>query len=155
MINITGEKTMNRTVKFYGLGYGPIPAEIKVMKDAELVYEGVVPTVDQKDIKNSPEDQRLLFTMELPVEFDGTVPMRITVTNSNVVFAHVLSNYNFHGSGPENFFPVINGKDARSEVEIDEVPQTTLWETTGTWSWQVNSGSTISYNLNVAGGTAP
>ena len=83
----------NRTVQFYGQGYGTVPAEITATLDGIVVYSGTVPTIDQENYNRMPEDQVLLFTAQVPVDFDGTKPMTISVSNSTVVFAHVLGNY--------------------------------------------------------------
>lgn len=138
----------NRTLQFYGKGYGSSPAEITVKLDNEIVFDGAVPTADQIEVDHSPDAQVVLFTCEVPVLFEGKMPMSVTVNTGTVVFAEVKGNHCYSGDNLAGFFHIFNN-DVRSSVKIDDVDQTTLWETTGTWSWLVNAGSTLTYDLNI------
>ena len=146
---------MNRTVQFFGQGYGVSPAKIVAKLDGLEIYNGEIPTLDQPSYNTAPEDQVVLFTCELPVEFDGLIPMSVEVVEGTAVFAHVLANHCFHPNGENEYYPVRQGTDARKNVKIDNEPQTPAFELPGTWSWTVSQGSTLTYDLHVGGGTLP
>ena len=78
----------NRTVQFYGLGIGSSPAELTAMVDGVTVFTGAIPTT-----VDSSEEHQVLFTCELPVTFEGTKPVSITVNSGMVIFSRVLGNY--------------------------------------------------------------
>jgi hypothetical protein len=206
-----------RTLKFYGRGYGATPASISVTQNGINVYTGEVTTINAP-ITEWP-DQIVLFTSETTVDFNGTIPMSVEVTNGSVVFAWITGNYCsmlnpvysteqleilqsptstdaeklavysaaavppfspeeiaaletgtvaenniiiashnasiYISSGPDNFDTIFNG-DERSNVSIDGIPQNTPTPRpegqNGTWFWQVTSGSTLTYDLNVNAG---
>ena len=146
---------MNRTVQFFGQGYGTDPAVIVVKLDNLVIYEGNVPTIDQIGFNNAPEDQVVLFTCELPITFDGFKPMTVEVVNGMVVFAQVHANHCFQPNGENLYFPIRQGVDARANVKINGTLQIPNMELAGTWSWTVSAGDTLSYDLNVAQGTNP
>jgi hypothetical protein len=146
---------MNRTVQFFGQGYGPNPAVIVVKLEDLIVYEGNVPTINQAEFNTAPEDQVLLFTCELPITFDGLKPMTAEVVSGTVVFAQINANHCFHPNGENLYFPIRQGADARLNVKINNVPQVPALTLPGTYSWAVSAGATLSYDLNVAHGTEP
>lgn len=78
----------NRTVRFYGLGLGNSTAEITAEVDGTQVFTGPVPTTT-----NAADTPEILFTFELPIAFEGTKPVSITVNSGTVKFAQVLANY--------------------------------------------------------------
>jgi hypothetical protein len=83
----------NRTLKFYGKGYGATPASVTVQLDGVQVYTGTVPTVDQETIERLPEEQVVLFTIDVPIELAGSIPM-ICQTNLGTIFwAFITGNY--------------------------------------------------------------
>jgi hypothetical protein len=146
---------MNRTVQFFGQGYGTDPAVIVVKLDNLVIYEGNVPTIDQIGFNTAPEDQVVLFTCELPITFDGFKPMTVEVVNGTVVFAQVHANHCFQPNGENLYFPIRQGVDARANVKINGTLQIPHMDLPGTWSWTVAAGDTLSYDLNVAHGTEP
>jgi hypothetical protein len=146
---------MNRTVQFFGQGYGTDPAVIVVKLEDLVVYEGTVPTIDQIAFNTAPEDQVVLFTCELPIMFDGFKPMTVEVISGTVVFAQIYANYCFHPNGETLYFPIRQGVDARANVKINEIGQIPAMDLPGTWSWTVSAGDVLSYDLNVAHGTEP
>jgi len=82
----------NRTLQFWGQGYGSTPATVTVSLNGTTVYTGEVPTIDAP--KTLWADQILLFTTgEIPVEFSGSIPMTCTVNSGTVVFAWIYANY--------------------------------------------------------------
>jgi hypothetical protein len=87
----------NRTIQFYGQGFGTTAAEISVTANGSQVFDGPVSTLDQPMPSNPrwPLDQsEILFSIEVPVEFQGTVPMEITVNSgSGILFMAEFANY--------------------------------------------------------------
>ncbi len=91
----------NRTLNFYGLGFGAETATITVSGTndgiAVPVYSGTVPTVNEALPMGAyypPGNYQLLFTMQIPVDFAGNFPMTITVNSGfGVAFASVTGNY--------------------------------------------------------------
>jgi hypothetical protein len=80
-----------RTLKFYGRGYGTTPASISVTQNGVNVYTGTVTTINAAT--TDPADQVELFTSETTVDFSGTIPMTVEVTNGTVIFAWITGNY--------------------------------------------------------------
>jgi len=80
-----------RTLKFYGRGYGETPAAISVTQNGVNVYTGEVTTINAP--RTDWPDQVVLFTSETTVDFTGTIPMSVEVTNGTVVFAWITGNY--------------------------------------------------------------
>lgn len=147
---------MNRTVQFFGQGYGPTPANIVVKMDDSVIFSGPIPTIDQIGFNTAPEDQVLLFTCELPIDFEGFKPMTIEVLEGTVVFAHIYANHCFQPNGKDQYFAPRQGVDARANVKINGEPQTQNLNFPGaTLSWTVPVGCVFSYDLNVAPGTQP
>jgi hypothetical protein len=147
---------MNRTVQFFGQGYGISPAVIEVKMEDTVIFSGKVPTLNQASYNTSPEDQEVLFTCELPIEFDGLVPMHIQVIESTVVFAHVHVNHCFQPNGINQYYATRQGQDSRVNVKIDGVVQPPNLDFPGaTVSWTIGPQSEFSYDLNVAHGTNP
>lgn len=155
-----------RTVKMFGLAYGSSPAEITVTLDGATVYTGSVTTTDTP-VPALPNldltDTTIEFcNFEIPVDFTGTKPMTCAVTNGTVIFAQVLANYcaiantdPVIGTGPDVFNNIDGIGDARSNVAIDGVTQPMNHEELpGTWWFTVNTGSTLTCDLDIQAGTA-
>jgi hypothetical protein len=82
----------NRTFKFYGAGYGPTPSNITVNFAGNSIFSGDIPTLNTSTM--SLGDSVFLFEGgEVPVAFEGTVPMEITVNSGTAFFVTVESNY--------------------------------------------------------------
>jgi hypothetical protein len=143
---------MNRTVQFFGQGYGTIPASIVVKLEDLTIFSGEIPTIAQSAYNTDPSDQVVLFTCELPVTFEGLKPMSVEVLAGTVVMAQIHANYCFYNS-EDLYFNICPGQDARKNVKINGELQTPAQDLPGTWSWTVPVGSTLSYDLNVIGGT--
>jgi len=109
----------NRTLKFYGLGYGETPASISVTQDGINIYTGEITTTDNSSINlQAVENQVVLFTSETPVDFTGTIPMSIEVTNGTVVFAWITGNYS----------PVLNPAYSAAQLAVLRSPTSTIEE---------------------------
>ena len=89
----------NRTLQFWGSGYatsGTEPISITAELNNIIVYSGTIPTDYTTDTSRLSEDQVLLFTCEVPVDFAGTYPMIINLDNPvgvDVFFEQIYSNY--------------------------------------------------------------
>jgi len=97
LINTLGDLIMtNRTIQFYGAGYGAEPVSITATANGNTVFNGTINTINEPFTTAwlDPAQFTVIFTMEIPVEFSGTVPMSVTVNSGNgIAFAHVRSNY--------------------------------------------------------------
>jgi hypothetical protein len=155
-----------RTVKMLGYGFGSTPAEINVTLSGSTVYTGEVPTLDQP-IPALPnyeltENITELCRFEIGMDANGAVPMTCTVLKGTVIFAQILANYcviantdPVVGTGPDNFQNTDGPGDPRSNVQIDSVTQPINHEEfPGTWWFNVEEGSVLSYNLDIVAGTA-
>jgi hypothetical protein len=155
-----------RTVKFLGLAYGSIPAEITVTVDGNTIYTGTVTTADSP-VPSLPDPELSATTefceFEIPMEFSGTLPVTCTVNSGTVIFAQITANYcviaNTNpvvGAGPKLFLGVNGAGDARSNVFIDGVAQTPNYTEglAGTWWFRVSAGSVLTHDLVVSAGTA-
>lgn len=161
-----------RTVQFYGVAYGPSPVTITAVVNGNTVFSGEVLTADQP-ISPQPtppdDEQYVLFSVNnsAPTNFSGSVPMTVTISGgptSGVLFGEIYSNYQWgntvgYSAEPGVFGPIYLGTptnsegtiDPRSSVYIDGVQQVPPLPTSeGTWNWFINTGSTMSYNLNIS-----
>ena len=90
---------VNRTIQFLGQGYAPTgtdPIAITATLNGNVVYTGNIPTLYTSDVRRFPEDQVVLFTCELAIDFAGTLPMSISLDSPVGVTAYFLqinSNY--------------------------------------------------------------
>ena len=57
----------NRTLQFYGKGYGATPVGITATIDGSTVFSGEIPTVNESIGTIASAGQVLLFTTELPI----------------------------------------------------------------------------------------
>ena len=89
----------NRTIQFLGQGYAPTgtdPIVITATLNGNVVYTGNIPTLYTSDVSRLPDDQVVLFTCELPLEFEGTVPVSISLDSPvgvDAFFEQIYSNY--------------------------------------------------------------
>ena len=85
---------INRTVRMLGQGYGSTPAVMKVTLDGKTIFAGAVPTIDSRlPIKGKKPTPDILCTFELPINFEGTVPVTVEVVNGIVVQRRITANY--------------------------------------------------------------
>ena len=93
-IDSNGKNYENRTLQFYGLAYGSSNVSLTATINGNIVFSGEVPTVDSQISDNDT----LLFSLEnsvlFPTNWQGSLPMSITVTGGNgVKFNDINSNY--------------------------------------------------------------
>jgi hypothetical protein len=88
----------NRTLRFYGKGFGSTPATMNVVMDGTTIFSGPITTVDEQfntaDVPGWPLSYYdVNFTAELPVLYAGLKPMTVTVTNGTIVVGVIQANY--------------------------------------------------------------
>lgn len=90
----------NRSLRFYGVGFGSTPAEIVAQVNGVQVYSGPVPTLNEPRPANFNPflQEQIMFTIEnsseFNTEFQGVVPVSITVTSGDlVIFTSVTANH--------------------------------------------------------------
>lgn len=145
----------NRTIQFLGQGYAPTgtaPITITATFAGNTVYSGTIPTLYISDVDRQPANQVVLFTVDVPMNFSGIVPMSIALDNPvgvDAYFDQIFSNYmpttsNATGnitvvsSGPDGFLNISGAiLDPRSNVVINGVAETRGETPEGTWGWEV------------------
>ncbi len=88
----------NRTIQFYGTGYGSTPVSVTVTANGNTVFDGTINTVNDPLPTGAPDPAQftVIFTMEAPVSFTGTIPMTVAVNSGDgVATAHVRANYTY------------------------------------------------------------
>lgn len=149
-----------RTLQFFGQGYGDTPVTLVASINGTELFNGTVSTVSgTPPLGLDLASQVLLFSVPFVggAEGRGAFPMTVAVSGGNsVMLGIVKGNYEPNNtatnSGPDVFGGVFNG-DARSDVAIDGVVQpvpTREEGKKGSYAWTVPTGSTLSYNLNLA-----
>ena len=154
----------NRTVKVLGWGKGT--ASLVATLDGETVFSGKVDLAEFNDNNASEKNAPTLFTFQLPVNFGGTKPMKITVAGAPVRFGQIVANYTevefgeIYYTGPYDFAdisPMVDSRgtqDPRGNVCIDGATQLVERNgSTGTWHWTIDPGSTFEYDLIVKAGS--
>jgi hypothetical protein len=153
----------NRTVKVQGWGTGT--ADITALLDGETVFSGQVDLVEFTDDNASFKKAPTLFTFEIPVEFEGTKSMKITVDKVPVRFGQIVANYTevdwgeTYYTGPYEFDDIAprdeqGARDPRANIVIDGIKQTVDRQgLMGTWHWNINPGSVFEHDLKVALGS--
>ena len=150
-----------RTFKVLGWGAGFTPASITAKLDGETVFSGEVELLDFANHNQTEDVAPVLFTFELPVDYEGYRHMSVTVDDAIVRFGHIVANYTefendpeFSSSGAECYLDISvlddGVLDPRSNVKINGVEQTadrTLGA--GTWHWHVMPGSTFEHDFFV------
>ena len=156
----------NRTIRFHGQGFGPTAVEISVTANGSQVFNGPVPTVDQPLIPLPwpLEQSEILFSMEVPLEFQGTMPIEITVNSGGGILLEKMSiNYvpliDNVSSGAQGFEFDGDGKIpnllAASDFSLDGNPSPSLVcppEPAGYWTLPLAVGRTFAATLNIEAG---
>ena len=87
----------NRTIRFYGQGFGNVPVTITVTANGNIVYQGAINTVDQPlPLPNyHPDPVATLFDLQIPLDFVGSFPMSVTCdTGFGMFLLGIDANYN-------------------------------------------------------------
>jgi len=156
----------NRTIQFYGQGFGSTAAEISVTANGSPVFNGPVPTVDQPlvPLPWPLEQSEIMFSMEVPIEFQGTMPIEITVNYGSGILLEKLSiNYvrlpNNVSSGAQGFEFDCDGKIknllATQDSSLDGNPIPCLVcppGLDGNWTLPLAVGSTFATTLDIDAG---
>ena len=168
----------NRTVQFRGFGSGTAPTTVTATYNGSQIFSGEIPTLtspvpgaDPTDLPTVPT----MFTMELPMDASGNVPMTIISQGNPITACQIWANYcnvpnvagntvTFTSSGPDGYFGIFNSfgtatapiNDARANVTIGGIPQTVSSEQRGnllgTWWWSASSNTEIAYDLCITAG---
>ena len=159
----------NRTIQFYGSASvtgGSDPITITTSLGGNTVFSGTIPTTYTGTISPYPDDQVVLFSIELPIDYvANTVPMTVNIDNhpvgGAVFFEQIVSNYmpvlvsgNIVSSGSDGFYNVSTndlGPDPRSNVVINGASVTASPPPNGTWGWTVDflAGAQGTFNYDV------
>jgi len=169
----------NRTLQFLGAAYGNSDVTITATIDNVVVYNNTVTVTDEEiplpeNLGNSVVFPTL-FSVEnsdqFPIEFSGARTMSLSVTGGEgILLTNVLCNYIEQISNIGNVYITKPGNatafcvcyigtptnsegtmDCRSSVVLNgnvQVPDI-IPASQGTWTWEVNNGSTLVCNLNV------
>jgi len=150
---------MTRTIKVTGWAMGFSPAMIIADVDGETVFSGQVALEEMTDSNQEPDTAPVLFSFEVPLDFDGIKKVFIAVDQAPVRFGYVTANHtevdmitHMENTGPDRFADVsclMSGvRDARENVYIDGVLQTpNRFVGAGTWHWVVHPGSSFQHDL--------
>mgnify|MGYP007071564903 CR=1 FL=1 len=113
-----------RTMNIYGYGYGPTPVTIQASLDGTQVFSGEIPTLNQDEILLHPDEQVVLFSTEIPMEFSGNANVAITVDNGYINYNIIKLNYAM----------LTNPKYTQEQLDILSDPATTQSEKVAIWS---------------------
>ena len=149
----------NRTIQFYGQGFGSTAVEISVTANGSHVFNGPVATLDQplSPLPWPLDQSEILFSMEVPVEFQGTVPMEITVNSGRgILFQHVSINYvplaDNVSSGAQGF-NFHTGEIANFSLNGNLIPPPVCPQgLDGDWTTPVPVNSTLAFTFDINAG---
>lgn len=149
----------NRTLKFYGQGYGASAPQITVSLNGNTVFMGPVDNSIDAEPPGVfvPADYDLLYQAELPMNYNNTTAaFSLSVTGGTGIYTGLVEiNYNAmanaESSGSAGFFAI--QPDANSNVSIDgqivPVPDPRPEGQQGAWTYFVPAGSTMTATLNI------
>jgi len=151
----------NRTVKVLGWGSGT--AKIIAILDGTTVFDGEVTLEEKTDDNEGEQTSPTVFSFEIPIDFQGTKHIAISVAGNTVEFGQIVANYTeldmgaiTFSTGPDDYVDVADYdsqgiKDPRTNVAIDGAKQEADRSLgTGTWHYIVNPGSTLEHDLTIA-----
>jgi len=161
----------NRTLKFYGFAYGDTPVSLDVEINGQTVFSNTVNTI-AGDLPVDPASvvcDQVLFELDdsdlFPTTFSGSYSHSISVSGGNgIIIGKVMSNCMISDVIIEHagiFTDLFKGTptnsegtpDVRSNVFIDGVSKIDPDNASNNcWTWQVDSGSTLTCDLNVSAG---
>lgn len=166
----------NRTVQFYGFAVGTTPTTVTATYNGSQIFSGEIttlvspiPPADPSDLDTVPT----MFSMQIPMDASGTVPMSITSQGNPVTICQIFANYcnvislvdnvpTISSTGADGYAAIYSPRptpviwDARSNVTINGVAQTVSTEQRGNllgdWWWTAGSNIAITYDLNITAG---
>jgi len=158
----------NRTLQFFGQGYGPEAPIVTATIDGTTVFVGPVANFTDTAPPQIfvPADYEYLFSAEIPFNSaNANLTMNVSFTGATaLVLGEVLINYApqvvansvVSSSGASGFLESYPAGDCRTNVTIDGVSQTTPdprpTGLEGDWTWQIAEGNVLSYTLLVNSG---
>jgi hypothetical protein len=160
-------KTENRSIRVMGQAFGTGTA-LNIELNGKTIFNSVVSSSDAPLPSPGIAIEEIILAeianiADIPTNFEGHLPMSVTVTGGNgVIFTDILSNYapgNLETSGSSTawslcytgFPPNSEGTpDIRTNVKIDGVEQ--HYSSNGIWCWIVPAGGTITCDFNISKG---
>jgi hypothetical protein len=152
-----------RTIQSFGYGFSDTPAIIVAKINGITVFEGAIPTAPLTELPSgNPFDQWAnnlvsLYTFDSTVGTASSFPTTIEVTNGTLLLGYYKANYSpalTIPPGPDNFVILLD--ELRENVTIDGIAQnyhpSGSTDLSGTWWWQVNTGSTIAFTVLIDAG---
>jgi hypothetical protein len=92
--------SLNRSLRFYGIGIGPTPVEVTFNFNGVEVHSGPIPTVNDPIAPGVDpfSIEQIMFTIEdsaeYNTEFNGVVPVSVTMTQGQMmIFTTITGNY--------------------------------------------------------------
>ena len=157
-----------RTFVQQARGYGPVPVNVVVKLDGNIVLDGPVPTLDQGPPVLPEEWNPGLgadaWSWTKDLEFEGIVSMEVSVPNGIFYLYDTMANYR-DIADPEKMinlsYPQSAGElsfsDPFTNVVINGMPQAPVRDLdhAGQWCWQLFSGDVFSCDINILPGIAP
>jgi hypothetical protein len=152
----------NRTVKVQGWGTGT--SSLVAELDGQTIFSGDVVLTEFNDETATLQNFPILFSFEIPIEFEGTKQMKIRVGGVPVRFGMIVANYTevdwneVYYTGHDEFGDISpmgedRVRDPRRNVCIDGVLQEFERQGRGgTWHWIVNPGSVLEHDLLIKAG---
>ena len=149
-----------RTFKFYGRGYNSAtPTNITVTLDGKVIYSGEVSTLDTPDTPMWNQAVALFTAGEVPINFQGSLPLTITVNSGSLMQSEILANYSNPQNPDEFTFMDPNENDPRINPKLDGVdlviPDPRPVEYEGTWGWGIPESGVFTCELQVTRGAIP
>jgi hypothetical protein len=80
-------------MNFYGYGYGSTPANVTVTLNSAEIFSGEIPTLDQESVFLHPDEQVVIFTAQIPMDFAGNANVVVTANNGYIHNDYVSINY--------------------------------------------------------------
>ena len=152
-----------RTIKVLGWGVGT--AYLRAKLDEEIIFSGNVALEEFSETNPFPP---VLFSFDVPVEFDGTKHMEISVAKAAVRFGQIIANYTevdtgmtVYSTGEDEYVDLAQDpdkdgiRDPRTNVKIngfEQIPDRLTYNSLGTWHWIVNPGAVLEHDLIIKPG---
>lgn len=178
---------ITRTVLFRGQGYNApyqsgvelTPCTITATVDGNVIFSGVIPTLESTEIAYSSNNQAILFTCQIPLVTTGndyTLPVKLDITGDCVYLGQIEADYcynttnsSYHyatgnvNSGVTAIGPIYSCGDARSNVIITNAaysspppPDPRPIGLAGTWHQEIKTAtgqtSTVRFDMNISPG---
>jgi hypothetical protein len=145
-----------KNLKFWGTGYYTDDTEnvasIIATLNGTVVYTGTVPSKNIENFNRVATEQQVLFSIDVDTTMVGAVTMSVQCTGGDSVDLQQIFINNTLLANP--------AADPRTNVFLDgelqtRGPNAEAYPVTGTWSYQVPNGSTLTHTLTIHDYTPP